>query len=162
MTRLRKMFLTFAAAVAMALASQAPTQADAAANPPLTEAQMVQMVNSFLTLSDAIDTTGAEGIEKVVALLHPDFRYEHREYGAHFDLAGLKEGYLARIERGWTRNSYSEITQFIAGENMLVIQKSSSWDDGRSGVWQNQHREGDVTLYEFTDGKISFIKEYWD
>lgn len=123
---------------------------------------MLAMVSAFFDNSDAVSSDGMAAVDRVMALMHKDMRYLHPEYGADYDYAALLDGYQRRIARASSRNSSTVITNSIAGKNMVAVEHKGSWESKRDGIWVPRAQEGFVTVFEFKDGKIWRVTEYWD
>lgn len=127
----------------------------------LTEDAMVQMVNDWYRLTSEIHSE--DDIPGIMALMHDEMAYIHLEYDANYDRALLIDGFKRSLKRANTRNGTDTITNLIAGKNMVVTNRDIGWEQkGADGSWTAQTATGLVTLFEFKDGKIWRIKEYWD
>ncbi|MDW3195490.1 MAG: nuclear transport factor 2 family protein [Cytophagales bacterium] len=94
-------------------------------------------------------------IDKVFSLFTDDFEYVHPKYGGTYSRQDLYNGYVRNQKNGGYDGSVTDVKVLrrIAGLNAVVTEK----------IFVT--REGDETpqmaLFEFRDGKISRIKEYW-
>lgn len=126
------------------------------------EQSLAQIVERYYALEDGVEQGGAATIEAILDLMHADMRYQHPEFGVNYDQAGLKDGYERRIARGWIRNNKTIITNMIVGKNMIALERSSTWEDRRTGSWEKRSSEGLVATFEFKDGKIWRVREFWE
>lgn len=150
-------------ALALLVGATGARAADDGAPAVMGEEAMTAMVDAWYRLSgQELDDRGEAGIESVMALMHEDMRYVHREYDADFDRAMLTDGFRRRLERADTRNSTNTITNLIAGKNMVVVERSTAYERRTETGWEKRGEEDLVTLFEFRDGKIWRITEYWD
>ncbi len=117
------------------------------ANDELSEADMLKTVQSFYTLNDSLGSEDAtlNTVDAIFELMTDDFVYEHPKYGGVYSREKLYQGYKRNFERGAYKVKNTQLKSYISGHNMLVVKRVS----------------GKTSLFEFTDGKISRIKEYW-
>lgn len=98
-------------------------------------------------------------IDNAFYLFTEDFEYIHPKYGGTYAREDLYEGYVRNQENGGYDGTVVdiEILNIIIGLNAVVIQKR--FIEKRDG----QVKQGDpeMTLFEFENGKISRIYEYW-
>jgi len=123
--------------------------------------EMLSMVRSFIRASGEVSQRGMAAVEDVMALMHEDMRYIHLEYGADFDKAAMREGFERRIARAATRGSQVTIQNHITGKNIVILETSGTYDRKVDDGWQPRSYDGHVTTYEFKDGKIWRVREYW-
>lgn len=99
-----------------------------------------------------------EDINNAFELFTDDFIYVHPKYGGTYSREDLYNGYVRNQKNGSYNGTVTEIKIInkIIGLNAVVVQKSFvKKDDGiKTG-------EPEMTLFEFKDGKISRIYEYW-
>lgn len=88
-----------------------------------------------------------------------DFVYVHPEYGGEYTQEDLYAGYVRNQENGAYNGSVVdiEILNKIVGLNAVVTQKR--FIEKKDGKLENGKPE--MTLFEFKNGKISRIFEYW-
>lgn len=100
-----------------------------------------------------------EDIDKVFELFTEDFTYVHPKYGGTYSRENLYNGYVRNQKNGGYDGSITEIEILnkIIGLDAVVIQKRFI------KMKEGQKTEGnsDMTLFEFKNGKISRIFEYW-
>lgn len=88
-----------------------------------------------------------------------DFTYVHPKYGGEYTREDLHAGYPRNQQNGVFNGSVVdiEILNKIVGLNAVVIQKR--FIEKKEGKLENGNPE--MTLFEFENGKISRIFEYW-
>ncbi|QBY04357.1 nuclear transport factor 2 family protein [Thalassotalea sp. HSM 43] len=126
--------------------------------PLFSNASPLTTVEQFVSLSDATKVKGASqaDIDAVAALLTDDMRYQHPNYGADLSKADFIAGLVNYM--GMADSLTSNITNKIVGDNAITIAfVSTTVMDGKQEV------DGKplMRLFEFKDGKISLIREYW-
>ena len=100
-----------------------------------------------------------QDIDKVFELFTEDFTYVHPKYGGTYTREDLYNGYIRNQKNGGYDGTVNaiEIVNKIIGLNAVVTHKRSirKIDD--------QFKEGELqmTLFEFKNGKILRIFEYW-
>tara|TARA_R110002167_G_scaffold115853_11_gene290502 strand:- start:1533 stop:2000 length:468 start_codon:yes stop_codon:yes gene_type:complete len=100
-----------------------------------------------------------EDIDRAFMLFTADFEYVHPKYGGTYTRADLYDGYVRNQKNGGYDGKVTDIKIInkIVGLNAVVVQKSF--------VEKNEDGIGDgvaeMTLFEFKNGKISRIFEYW-
>lgn len=100
-----------------------------------------------------------EDVDNIFALFTDDFEYVHPKYGGTYPREELYQGYLRNQNNGAFNGSVTdiEIINKIIGLNAVVVQKSfMEKKDGAIVPGEPQ-----MTLFEFENGKISRIFEYW-
>jgi len=100
-----------------------------------------------------------EDIDSTFKLFTDDFTYVHPKYGGTYTRERLYNGYLRNQKNGGYDGKVVDIKIInkIIGLNAVVVQKRFL-EKKEDGI-----KEGDpeMTLFEFKDGKISRIVEYW-
>ncbi|MEQ9415056.1 MAG: nuclear transport factor 2 family protein [Cyclobacteriaceae bacterium] len=98
-------------------------------------------------------------IDNVFALFTDDFIYTHPKYGGLYTREVLYNGYVRNQKNDGYNGSLMDvrIVNRIVGLNGVVIERQ--YIEKKNG----KVVEGDpqMTLFEFKDGKISSIFEYW-
>lgn len=106
-------------------------------------------VNVFQASSTVAD------IDVIFALFTDDFEYVHPKYGGTYSRQVLYDGYVRNQKKGSYDGSVSDIKVLrrITGLNAVVTEKVfvRGGNDG----------ESQMTLFEFREGKIARIKEFW-
>jgi ketosteroid isomerase-like protein len=100
-----------------------------------------------------------EDIDKTFELFTKDFTYVHPKYGGIYTREDLYNGYVRNQKNGGYDGKVTDIKILnkIVGLNAVVVQKSfMEKKDGKTKVG-----EPEMTLFEFRDGKISRVFEYW-
>lgn len=100
-----------------------------------------------------------EDIDNIFELFTDDFTYVHPKYGGVYTREDLYNGYKRNQSNGGYDGSVVDmkIENSIYGLNAIAVSKRFiKKEDGKT-------IEGDVqmALFEFKDGKIFMIKEYW-
>lgn len=100
-----------------------------------------------------------ENIDEVFDLFTEDFTYTHPKYGGIYTREVLYNGYVRNQKNGGYDGSVIEIKilNIIVGLNAVVIEKRFV----REKEEGSNEEESDMTLFEFRNGKISKIFEYW-
>jgi hypothetical protein len=98
-------------------------------------------------------------IDKIFGLFTDDFTYVHPNYGGVYTREDLYKGYKRNQEIGGYDGSIIDIKieNIIYGLNAITVSKRFITKENSKMV------EGDeqMALFEFKNGKISMIKEYW-
>jgi ketosteroid isomerase-like protein len=100
-----------------------------------------------------------EDIDKTFELFTEDFTYVHPKYGGTYTREDLYNGYVRNQKNGSYDGKVTDIKILnkIIGLNAVVVKKIFvKKKDG--GI---KDEEPQMTLFEFKDGKISRIFEYW-
>jgi ketosteroid isomerase-like protein len=100
-----------------------------------------------------------EDIDKTFDLFTDDFTYVHPKYGGTYTREDLYNGYVRNQKNGGYNGKVMDIKieNIIIGLNAVVVEKRfMKKKDG--GI---QEGKPEMTLFEFKDGKISRIFEYW-
>ncbi len=98
-------------------------------------------------------------IDNIFELFTDDFTYVHRNYGGVYTREDLYNGYKRNQDNGGYDGSVVDIKieNSIYGLNAITVSKRFIKKEDGNVV------EGDeqMALFEFKDGKIFMIKEYW-
>ncbi|KGJ88758.1 nuclear transport factor 2 family protein [Thalassotalea sp. ND16A] len=116
------------------------------------------LVTEFITLSDKTKVKGAvvSDIENVALLLAEDMRYQHPNYSADLTKKEFIQG--LKNYMGVADSLSTEIIDKIEGLNAISITYVSTTEmNGATEV----DKKPLMRLFEFNDGKITLIKEYW-
>ncbi len=100
-----------------------------------------------------------EDIDKTFDLFTDDFTYVHPKYGGTYTREDLYNGYVRNQKNGGYNGKIIDIKieNKIIGLNAVVVEKRFVENkDGR-----NKDGKPEMTLFEFREGKISRIFEYW-
>lgn len=100
-----------------------------------------------------------EDIDRAFELFTDDFEYVHPKYGGTYTRLDLYNGYVRNQKKGGYDGKITDIkiVNKIIGLNAVVVEKRfvKKKDDGiKVG-------DSEMTLFEFKNGKISRIFEYW-
>lgn len=100
-----------------------------------------------------------EDIDRVFELFTDHFEYVHPKYGGTYTREDLYSGYVRNQKNGGYNGGVTDIKIInkIIGLNAVVVQKS--FVEKKEGGIRNG--EPQMTLFEFKNGKISRIFEYW-
>jgi len=98
-------------------------------------------------------------IDNTFNLFTEDFTYVHPKYGGTYTREDLYNGYVRNQKNGGYDGKVTDIKikNKIIGLNAVVVEKI--FVEKRDGVIMDGKPE--MTLFEFKDGKISRIFEYW-
>lgn len=139
-----------------------PAFSEGGSGKPMAEKDMTCMVTRWLNLTSRLDEKGPTGIPEIMALMHDDMVYTHTEFDANYDRAGLIDGFERSLKRADSRAGTFLITNIITGKNMVVTKRNIAWEEKTSEGWVHGKKDDLTTLFEFRDGKIWRITEYWD
>ncbi len=100
-----------------------------------------------------------DDIDKAFELFTKDFTYVHPKYGGTYTREDLYNGYVRNQKNGGYDGKVTDIKILnkIVGLNAVVTQKC--FVEKKDGKIKDG--EPEMTLFEFRDGKISRIFEYW-
>ena len=98
-------------------------------------------------------------IDQLFELFTEDFTYVHPKYGGTYTREVLYNGYVRNQKNGGYNGTVTDIKVLnkIVGLNAVVTQKC--FVEKKDGTIKDGKPE--MTLFEFRDGKISRIFEYW-
>ncbi len=118
----------------------------------------IELVQNFIELSDATKVKGAteEDIEAVATLLSENMRYKDPKYGADLSKQEFLDG--LRHWMGKAEFLQTNIKNMVVGEQAITVALiSKSKMDGKVEVDEKPL----MRLFEFKNGRVSLIKEYW-
>ena len=97
-------------------------------------------------------------IDKVFDLFTENFTYIHPKYGGTYSRDDLYDGYVRNQKNGGYNGNVIdvEISNKIVGLNAAAVEKRYI-EKNTSGT----KKQLEMTLFEFKEGKISRIFEYW-
>lgn len=100
-----------------------------------------------------------QDIDSLFTLFTSDFTYVHPKYGGTYTREDLYNGYSNNRKNGGYNGRVVNIKLLnrIVGLNAVTTQKQFVTQD--NGVLTEGEKE--MTLFEFSEGKISRIFEYW-
>lgn len=100
-----------------------------------------------------------EDIDNTFDLFTDDFTYVHPKYGGTYTKEDLYNGYVRNQKNGGYDGKVTDIKieNKIIGLNAVVVEKR--FVEKKDGAIKEGKPE--MTLFEFKDGKISRILEYW-
>ena len=120
-----------------------------------------ELLNQYYQLNLKIFRKGSDmkDVEALFQLFTEDFTYTHQEYGGVYTKEDLYNGYRRNLESGEYDGSIYDICVFslISGKDALAVSKrfvSKTNPDP-------QKETGEMTVFEFRNGKIYRITEYW-
>jgi hypothetical protein len=95
-------------------------------------------------------------VENIFKIFTADFTYVHPKYGGVYTREVLQKGYLRNQKNGGYNGNITDIkiTNKIVGLNSVVVSRTYFRKNKGEG-------ESKMTLFEFENGKISKIFEYW-
>jgi ketosteroid isomerase-like protein len=98
-------------------------------------------------------------IDGIFELFTDDFIYVHPQYGGTYSRQELYDGYLRNKENGNYDGTVTDIIilKQIVGLNAVAVQKRFV-EKQRDGISEGAP---EMTLFEFRNGKIYRITEYW-
>lgn len=100
-----------------------------------------------------------DDIDSTFDLFTDDFTYIHPKYGGTYTREDLYNGYVRNQKNGGYDGTVTDIKieSQITGLNAVVVQRT--YVEKKDG--QIETGEPQMTLFEFRNGKISRIFEYW-
>ncbi len=100
-----------------------------------------------------------QDIDRAFELFTDDFTYVHPKYGGTYTREDLYNGYVGNQKNGGYDGTVTDIKieNKIIGLNAVVVEKK--FVEKKDG--QIMDGAPEMTLFEFRDGKISRIFEYW-
>jgi len=119
------------------------------------------VVTKYYDLSLKIFQTNStvEDIDEIFELFTDDFTYVHPKYGGTYSREDLYSGYIRNQKNGMYDGTVKDIkiVNKIIGLNAIVVEKQFM-EKRDGGIKDGKSR---MTLFEFKEGKISRIFEYW-
>lgn len=119
------------------------------------------VINEYYRLNLAVFQANStpEQVDQIFALFTDDFTYVHPKYGGTYTREDLLNGYKRNQANGGYDGSVMDILEYsrITGLNGVVVQRSYVRKED-TGIVEGEKQ---MTLFEFKDGKISRIFEYW-
>ena len=129
---------------------------------PIPKDTLVKLVENYYALNLKIFQANStvEDIDKVFNLFSPDFTYIHPKYGGLYSRQTLYNGYVRNQKNGGYDGSVVDIkvVNMIVGLNAVTTEKKFI-NKNEDGSISNGDLE--MTLFEFKNGKIFKIFEYW-
>ncbi|MDY8136558.1 nuclear transport factor 2 family protein [Aquimarina sp. 2201CG5-10] len=119
------------------------------------------IVNEYYKLNIKVfqSNSTVDDIDNIFKLFSEDFTYVHPKYGGVYTRKKLYEGYVRNQKNGGYNGSVADIkiVNTILGLNAVVVEKKfiSKTDTG------TEAGKPQMTLFEFKEGKIFKIFEYW-
>lgn len=104
-------------------------------------------------------TSELSDIDSLFLYFTDDFTYVHPKYGGVYTRQDLYEGYRNNQKKGGYDGSVQDIKVIrrIVGLNAVAIERQYvSMSEGNLSLGEPQ-----MTLFEFRDGKIFRIREFW-
>ena len=100
-----------------------------------------------------------EDIDNIFKLFTEDFTYIHPKYGGTYTRDDLYNGYVRNQKNGMYNSSIVaiKINNKITGLNAMVVERNYVKKEHNKDIEEDPK----MTLFEFKDGKISRIFEYW-
>lgn len=101
------------------------------------------------------ENSTVKDIDRVFELFTDDFEYVHPKYGGIYTREDLYNGYVRNQKNGGYDGNVTDIKIInkIIGLNAVVVQKRF--------IKKKEDGKPEMTFFEFKDGKISRIFEYW-
>lgn len=122
---------------------------------------LISVVDKYYELNLKIfqPNSTVSDVDMLFGIFTEDFVYVHPAYGGEYTREDLYSGYVRNQNNGAFNGSVVdiEILNKIAGLNAVVTQKR--FIEMTDGKLENGKPE--MTLFEFKNGKISRIFEYW-
>ena len=122
---------------------------------------LIAIVNQYYKLNVKVFQANStvNDIDEIFNLYTNDFTYIHPKYGGTYSREDLYNGYIRNQKNGGYDGSVTDIKiiNMITGLNAVAVEKRFIKRTA-GGV---EEGDSEMTLFEFTDGKISKIFEYW-
>lgn len=156
------MIRLFKSALILTLFSISVSKSQAQEVDPIPKDTLAKLVQDYYAQNVKIfqSNSTVEDIDKIFSLFTPDFIYIHPKYGGTYSRETLYNGYVRNQKNGGYDGSVIDIkvVNMIVGLNAVTVEKKfiNKNDDGSISDGEVQ-----MTLFEFKDGKISKIFEYW-
>ena len=110
---------------------------------------LIEIVEEYYERHHALSKPVAseKDIDRIFELFSDDFVYIHEGYGGEYSRQRIYQGYVRNFQGGRYKDDLQKhkIAKYVVGLNMVALTRV----------------DGKTTLYEFRDGKIKTIKEYW-
>jgi ketosteroid isomerase-like protein len=120
-----------------------------------------ELLNQYYQFNLEIFRKGSdmEDVDALFQLFTEDFTYNHQEYGGVYTREDLYKGYLRNLESGGYDGSVYDIRVFsvISGKDALAVSKRYLSKTNPNP----QKEDGEMAVFEFKNGKIYRITEYW-
>lgn len=129
---------------------------------PIPRDTLVKLVEDYYSQNVKIFQANStvSDIDQVFSLFTSDFTYVHPKYGGVYSRETLYNGYIRNQKNGGYDGSVVDIkvVNMIIGLNAVTVEKKfiNKNDDGSISDGEAQ-----MTLFEFENGKILKIFEYW-
>ncbi|MEC8328459.1 MAG: hypothetical protein VX100_20550 [Pseudomonadota bacterium] len=126
---------------------------------PLSEKDMRAQVTQFIKLNDSIDKQST--IVSLSQLTATQFEYYQPSFQIHLDKEQWVNALNERMKQTRTRNVKTEITHIEFALNAAFVKQKSTWQQRVNGKWYARSSDNIVSLFEFSNGKITAVREYW-
>lgn len=144
--------------LAVALSGLLPAIAHSAE--PAARARMERLVQEVTAAQTEATTQGAdrEDVERLYAMYTADFVYEHPMMGDSYTREQLLKNHLAGVDEGryerFSAEAYGyRIVGMMHGVDAVAVLRSNA---------QMEDQPPHMAVFEFRDGKVSRIREYWN
>ena len=122
---------------------------------------LISIVKAYYDLNVKVfqSDSKVEDIDNIFKLFTEDFTYIHPKYGGTYTRDDLYNGYVRNQKNGMYNSSIVaiKINKKITGLNAMVVERNYVKKEHDKDI----EEESKMTLFEFKDGKISRIFEYW-
>ncbi|NER15375.1 nuclear transport factor 2 family protein [Leptobacterium flavescens] len=126
------------------------------------EDSLKTMVEAYYRLNIKVfqKNSTKEDIDAIFELFTDDFEYNHPKYGGLYTRDVLYRGYVNNQKNGGYDGSVKDVRveNMIIGLNCVAVSRRYITGNARG---ETEEGELQMTLFEFRDGKISRIMEYW-
>ncbi|KPV97114.1 hypothetical protein AN214_01131 [Pseudoalteromonas sp. P1-9] len=126
---------------------------------PTSEDMMRAQITQFITLNDSIDKQST--IVSLSQLTATQFEYYQPSFQIHLDKEQWMSALNERVKQTRTRNVKTQITHIEFALNAAFVKQKSSWQQRVNGKWYTRSSNNIVSLFEFSNGKIIAVREYW-
>ncbi len=121
-----------------------------------------QIVKKYYKLNVKMMQKGSSkaDIDNIFKLFSDDFVYSHPKYGGNYSKDDLYKGYENNLAKGSYNSRVADIRieKVIVGENAVAVSRTFMMNTDE-GVVTPHHAQ--LVFFEFKEGKISRIAEYW-
>lgn len=124
------------------------------------EDEMGRLVKQFVAQQDKI--ANEQELTLLADLLHDSFRYYHPHFSINYPKSKWLDAMRLKFKhKPQTRFVNTQIITVNYALNAAYVQQQSEWEQEVNGKWFARNTTKIVSLFEFKDGKISAIREYW-
>ncbi len=126
---------------------------------PMSEAHMRETIMRYFTVMDALKDKS--DIKTLVAMVDDTFIYQHRAQSTHLDKLSWQQALKYKLNnRDLIRYERTQVQSIQFARDAAFVVQTVSWQQKEGQAWY-AHQQVITTLFEFQQGKIIAIREYW-